>query len=155
MREHIRKLLDKAKPPKEPRTPRPILKSSRVNSRRVIVDGMMRCIACDEWIAITEFYVHSHKDGRKHHSSYCHDCRKKRMIIKRTGITVRRYDAMIQASKGKCAICKRDYKRPSIDHCHNSNKVRGVLCSACNAGLGLFRDSANTLRDAADYLDRY
>ncbi|MFC9285667.1 endonuclease domain-containing protein [Streptomyces sp. NPDC057052] len=64
---------------------------------------------------------------------------------------------------GNCSICGSfetvtragRVRRPSIDHCHRTGVVRGVLCSGCNVGLGLFGDDPARLRAAAEYLERY
>jgi hypothetical protein len=62
---------------------------------------------------------------------------------------------------GACAICR---TRPSeshgisglhLDHCHSTNKVRGLLCSLCNKGLGSFKDSIDLLLSAGAYLEQY
>lgn len=55
-------------------------------------------------------------------------------------------------SSAVCAICGREASR--IDHCHDTGIVRGRLCHACNVGLGLFGDSPDTLREAANYIER-
>jgi len=41
-----------------------------------------------------------------------------------------------------------------VDHCHGTNRFRGVLCSSCNIGLGLFKDNPAALRSAATYLEK-
>ncbi len=41
-----------------------------------------------------------------------------------------------------------------VDHCHTTGKVRGMLCSDCNTGLGKFKDGPALLRRAAEYLER-
>ena len=70
------------------------------------------------------------------------------------------YDAMLAAQGGVCAICKTTEsgtrtKRFSIDHCHGSKLVRGLLCVSCNNGLGRFKDDPVRLRKAADYLEMF
>nr|WP_308440241.1 endonuclease VII domain-containing protein [Streptomyces mashuensis] len=59
---------------------------------------------------------------------------------------------MIMAQGGVCCICLS--ARPvHVDHCHATDKVRGVLCFSCNAALGQFKDRPDALRRAADYLE--
>lgn len=50
-----------------------------------------------------------------------------------------------------CAICKKK-KILVADHCHESNKFRGLLCNDCNLGLGRFYDSIDNLKSAIKYL---
>lgn len=50
-----------------------------------------------------------------------------------------------------CLICG-SVHRLHIDHCHKTGKVRGLLCSNCNTGLGMFRDSPMLLNRASEYL---
>lgn len=74
------------------------------------------------------------------------------------GLTEDQYTMMLQEQSSSCAICKAPYveqkmKRLHVDHNHVSGKVRGLLCSSCNLGLGKFSDSAEMLRAAAEYLD--
>lgn len=48
------------------------------------------------------------------------------------------YEKILLQQVGKCAICKEEFsKTPQIDHCHNTNKVRGLLCWPCNVMLGM------------------
>jgi hypothetical protein len=66
------------------------------------------------------------------------------------------YEAMLEAQAGCCAICGKsaeDQKRRlSIDHCHVTGEVRGLLCTPCNTGLGSFGDSVDRLGRAVAYL---
>ena len=69
-------------------------------------------------------------------------------------ITAGEYYRMRKRQGGICAICR---KKPAkgtlvIDHSHNDGKVRGLLCTKCNAGLGLFGDDSDRLVSAARYL---
>lgn len=52
-----------------------------------------------------------------------------------------------------CEICGRSGAL-DFDHCHKSHVARGRLCGACNKGIGLFRDSVETLASAIQYLKR-
>lgn len=72
------------------------------------------------------------------------------------GITENQYSEMLISQNGCCKICKTAAtsfkKRLSVDHCHFSNRVRGLLCSNCNRGLGLLKDSPEILSAAIFYL---
>lgn len=71
------------------------------------------------------------------------------------GISVETYQKMWFDQEGRCAICKEPETTQilSIDHCHKTNKVRGLLCQRCNLGLGNFRDGQENLRAAITYLE--
>jgi predicted nucleic acid-binding Zn ribbon protein len=67
------------------------------------------------------------------------------------------YEAMLAAQDNRCAICRTDewggkHGVPHVDHCHSTNKVRGLLCDSCNAGLGRFKDNPEALMAAASYI---
>ena len=80
-------------------------------------------------------------------------------------ITKEQYDAMIVAQNNCCAICKRPEKRIDtytkqvarlcIDHNHITNKVRALLCSACNAGVGYFKENPVIINKAIAYLQKH
>jgi len=76
------------------------------------------------------------------------------------GITHEDYERMLEEQGGGCAICGSTTSRRkgrghlSIDHCHQTGKVRGVLCDPCNNGLGRFGDDPELLRGALEYLER-
>ncbi len=74
------------------------------------------------------------------------------------GITIAEYNALFSSQKGACAICHKspdqNKKRLAVDHCHNTKKVRGLLCSTCNQGIGLFKDDVKLLQSAILYLTK-
>jgi hypothetical protein len=69
------------------------------------------------------------------------------------GITMEKYDTLLLQQGGKCAICRKTVQL-SIDHDHNTGKVRGLLCKRCNSGLGFFADEPERLQTAIDYLTK-
>ena len=74
----------------------------------------------------------------------------------RYGMTVEEYDSIVASQNNLCLICGRELKGigvTNIDHDHNTGKIRGVLCKACNRGLGMFKDNTRLLLKAVLYLD--
>ena len=68
-------------------------------------------------------------------------------------ITLLEYRRLYQLQEGKCSICNTSPKgNLSVDHNHQTGKVRGLLCSQCNLGLGIFQDNPNLLLKATAYL---
>ena len=87
-------------------------------------------------------------------------CREKRRsgTLARYGLTPAMYDALFAAQGNRCAICAADKsagKGWSVDHNHATGKVRAILCSACNTGIGLLRDDPGLLETAATYLRKH
>jgi hypothetical protein len=73
----------------------------------------------------------------------------------RHGLTRDELDALYKASNGLCDICGREPARwLNVDHDHETGKVRGLLCLACNTGLGNFQDSVEWLQKAIEYLTK-
>lgn len=72
------------------------------------------------------------------------------------GLTLAQYRTLVLDQDGLCAICEEPEKEGwdlSVDHCHSTGQVRGLLCRKCNVALGLLRDRPDLLRAAADYLE--
>lgn len=80
--------------------------------------------------------------------------------FKNYGITEIQYQSLLVQQKHCCAICeqpldcsgKRGRRAVNIDHCHLTNRVRGLLCGGCNLALGIFKDSEELLIQAIEYL---
>src|SRR5574343_1926316 len=70
------------------------------------------------------------------------------------GITSEYYEEMLDRQDGVCAICGREDKgrRLAVDHCHDTGRVRGLLCNRCNRAIGLFRESPSIIGNALHYL---
>src|SRR5665213_2340699 len=71
------------------------------------------------------------------------------------GLAPGQWNEMLIAQSGRCDICNKPMKSPQVDHDHDNEKVRGLLCVDCNTGLGGFRDSRAVLLEAIEYLARH
>src|SRR3990167_5753625 len=74
------------------------------------------------------------------------------------GLTVEQWNAMNEAQGGVCALCFepcKKNKRLTVDHCHITSVVRGLLCCACNLAIGKFRDDYELIERAASYLKKH
>ena len=116
-----------------------------------------RCPECKQYKSIAGFYrkVHS-ADG---FASYCKVCDTRKTgqsrIKKRYGLTPTEYDRLFSDQNGKCAICGETpmtKKGSVVDHCHETGRVRGILCQRCNTAIGMLYDDPLLLRKAATYL---
>lgn len=76
--------------------------------------------------------------------------------FKKYNISYEDYFTMFVQQKGKCKTCglhQKDLKKSlCVDHCHKSNKIRGLLCVSCNIALGLVKDNSDILNKMIDYL---
>lgn len=135
------------------------------------------CRKCLVDKALTSFYRRSrNNDGYYHVCKLCfhanlpeHDASRKRKyyhqnrlkyrerrLIRLYGITLADYDRILEEQGGGCAICSVDmeqYQREfDVDHCHETGKVRGLLCNPCNQAIGLLDEHPERLARAAQYL---
>jgi hypothetical protein len=75
-------------------------------------------------------------------------------LRKRYNLTLEEFEKLKDAQDNKCGICKNVFtKTPAIDHNHSTGNVRGLLCSNCNTGIGLLKDSVECLVNAINYLE--
>lgn len=129
---------------------------------------MKKCSKCLEEKALEGFY-------NKRGSHICKECKKvatrewkraypgyhrKNILMKQYGLSLEQYDRMREQQGFCCYICREpeennQYGQLDVDHCHSSGKVRALLCSKCNTGLGLFRDSPELLNAAVEYLKEH
>ena len=84
---------------------------------------------------------------------------RKRHYRRSYGLTLEEVEQIFVKQKEQCAICGK--KLPNgfalgkhIDHCHKTNKVRGILCTKCNTLLGMSEDNVIILKKAISYLKR-
>lgn len=115
-------------------------------------DGIRpNCVECHREYQNDSHHKHKHK--RPHDYEKDKDSKLKRAY----GIGYAEYLTMFEAQNGCCAICGTDdtggRKAFHVDHCHDTGKVRGLLCGNCNSGIGNLRDDVGLLRRAIDYLE--
>ncbi|MCF3134782.1 endonuclease domain-containing protein [Streptomyces olivochromogenes] len=89
-------------------------------------------------------------------STRCKACRavqgRQGHLKRQYGITETERDDLIAAQGGVCCICLAAAP-VHVDHCHETGRVRGVLCFSCNAALGQFKDRPDVIRRAAAYVE--
>ena len=79
------------------------------------------------------------------------------------GVTLEFVKGLYETQNKLCALClKEGFKMLdthssglSLDHCHDTGVVRGLLCHNCNRGLGLSKDEVSTLERAVDYVSKF
>jgi len=116
------------------------------------------------------FYWHKKIASSEDKAAYARKWRKQNPLSskghslkKQFGITIEDYLQMYEGQDGKCAICDKPgesyagsdgrSKTLVVDHCHDTKKIRKLLCSDCNKGLGSFKDSPDLLNKAIEYLN--
>ncbi len=90
------------------------------------------------------------------------DYHRSKNLQERYGINTAQYELMLKSQNGVCAICGRPETRKrnnkilplSVDHCHTSLKIRGLLCGKCNDYLKVIED-LDWLPKAQAYLEKY
>lgn len=131
------------------------------------IDGITykQCHWCNEFKLLTEFYInHGYKDYLQPYCKTCYskyykkrNTKEKNRIdnLKRYNLTTEEYNFLYKLQEGKCAICEKPEEILNIDHCHLSNRNRGLLCQRCNFGLGNFNDDIELFHKAISYLFKY
>lgn len=79
-------------------------------------------------------------------------------LMRKFGMTIEQYDAMLEGQGGGCWICGRPPREDislHVDHDHATGRIRGILCFCCNNALADFGDNPELLRKAAGYVSRH
>jgi hypothetical protein len=76
------------------------------------------------------------------------------------GIDLEQYDKMLKAQACKCAVCGKEHveeekKRLVVDHCHDSEQIRELLCNNCNTALGLLKEDIQVIDKLKDYIIKH
>jgi hypothetical protein len=116
------------------------------------------CKSC--WTERSVESFHKYKEYYKEYNkNYCPNKKKSSQLKYEYGITLEQYNQLLVEQEGSCSICKSVSPNRSgsnyfhVDHCHITNKVRGLLCNSCNLGLGSFKDNTIILQKAIEYLN--
>ena len=139
---------------------------------------MKYCTHCNTTRPLDEFYKIrvKRKDGtyREGHRSMCNFCDRSRKskrdrrtkkeraeqhLFSKYKMTPEEFTFLLESQENKCAICETSdpggrYNKFHVDHCHNTEKVRGLLCHRCNYALGYFQDNSSNLLRAIQYLEQ-
>jgi hypothetical protein len=114
---------------------------------------------------LSEFNKHKNRhDGLQ---TYCRECCNEESrewklknpdhhLLYSYNITLAQRDQMIADQGGGCAICKKPLtvsRDIHVDHDHDTDAIRGILCHRCNTALGLMLENTDTMRNAISYLE--
>jgi hypothetical protein len=75
----------------------------------------------------------------------------KNTLKRKYDLSIEQFQAMVRGQSSRCAICGEETKLV-VDHCHQTMRVRGLLCHKCNVAIGLLRDNPDLMQSAARYI---
>lgn len=111
-----------------------------------------------------QYYLDHRKKELKRMKQYYLDHREKLIeqmkwttMKSRYGLSHEDWLIMWKDQDGRCIICGKSFDKPSdacVDHNHETDEIRGLLCNRCNLGLGIFDDDPELMISAAEYLDK-
>lgn len=146
------------------------------NSCRDILTLMQTCRKCKVEKEVKSF--HRSKQYKSGYRTICKVCAKiehdnwrsvpgnrRKEKISLHGLTVERYNKLLESQDFRCAICKipqEGIPTFNIDHDHVccpgvfscGSCVRGLLCMQCNTGIGNLRESVEVMTSAIAYLNK-
>lgn len=115
-----------------------------------VATGIKPCPRCGDEKSMDEFHVNTNAaDGC---TGWCKRCQKDHKLRKTYGITVSEYERMSADQDAACCICGETEALLVVDHDHDTGDIRGLLCRACNRGIGMLSDDPKLLTRATAYL---
>lgn len=115
---------------------------------------MRVCLRCK--IEQSEDNYHVRSANTLFKINHCKTCEADKKLILRYGITMIQYLEMLKSQDNKCKICNRTDvqtgKKLAVDHCHETGRIRGLLCSKCNQAVGLLNDDPVLAENLTRYL---
>lgn len=81
---------------------------------------------------------------------------RRHLLKQRYGMTLEEYWRLDELQNHECALCGKEEleKDLCVDHCHETGKIRGLLCGKCNRGIGMFGDNLEGVEKVVKYLKR-
>ena len=80
-------------------------------------------------------------------------------LLRKYKIDFNTYENMLESQNGQCLICKSNIQLfgskstvAHVDHCHNTGRVRGLLCNYCNSVIGVYNEDVEIFKRAINYL---
>lgn len=87
---------------------------------------------------------------------------RRRNVLQRYGLTPEAYEALYLKQDGRCAVCGTDKagngkgdRYLDVDHCHETGKVRGLLCRRCNVTAGVLEKNRERISMIEKYLQSH
>ncbi|WP_399923176.1 endonuclease VII domain-containing protein [Streptomyces kanamyceticus] len=119
-----------------------------------VPEGFKYCLGCEQIKPQGQWHQNrSSVDGLASRCKTCKAAQGRASHLKTAyGITEAERDELIGSQKGLCVICL-EAPAVHVDHCHETGKVRGVLCFNCNSGIGKLGDDPDKTRRATAYLE--
>ena len=114
--------------------------------------GMRWCFRCRSWHPLEAFSIDRSRSQER--TASCKACTSLASTASRYGLTLAELRTLLVRSGGRCELCGTEPDKLVVDHDHLTERVLGVLCSACNVGMGLLHDDPNLLRKAVAYIER-
>ena len=117
------------------------------------------CLTCSTSYSYKANHNAKHKAWRDKNRQRVRDNQFNYNLYNKYGLTREEYDNMHAEQGHVCKICSKPQiggvtlDRLVVDHCHDTGKVRGLLCANCNAGIGSLGDSIENLKAAIVYLE--
>ncbi len=108
------------------------------------------CPACNTVRPKSEFSNRAGaKDGKQ---GRCKSCFRIYQRARTYGLSEKHFRLLLESQNYECAICGKKDRSMVVDHNHETGKVRGLLCSPCNTGIGMLQDSVEIINRAVGYL---
>ncbi len=118
------------------------------------------CTKCNTTYPVEGYYKNGH-----YRSRVCKVCKgegvRRRHLERKFGITEEQFVEMSKAQGDVCKICGKPEgeenrrTRLTIDHCHSTGKIRGLLCHNCNTAIGLMKDNISNFENAILYIKEH